>query len=143
MRPASESGEKPPNTTEWIAPMRAQASIADGRLGDHRQVDRDPVALLDAVRLQHVGEAADLRVQLAIGDARVLGRVVALPDDRDLVAARRRDAGRGSCRQTLRVPSSNHLIETLRGSNEVFFTLLKGLIQSMRLPCSPQNASGS
>ena len=28
MRPASESGEKPPNTTEWIAPMRAQASIA-------------------------------------------------------------------------------------------------------------------
>ncbi len=28
MRPASESGEKPPNTTEWTAPMRAQASIA-------------------------------------------------------------------------------------------------------------------
>ena len=28
IRPASESGEKPPNTTEWIAPMRAQASIA-------------------------------------------------------------------------------------------------------------------
>ena len=27
-RPASESGENPPNTTEWIAPMRAQASIA-------------------------------------------------------------------------------------------------------------------
>ena len=28
MRPASESGEKPPNTTEWIAPMRAQARMA-------------------------------------------------------------------------------------------------------------------
>ena len=28
MRPASASGEKPPNTIEWIAPMRAQASIA-------------------------------------------------------------------------------------------------------------------
>ena len=28
IRLASESGEKPPNTTEWIAPMRAQASIA-------------------------------------------------------------------------------------------------------------------
>ena len=28
MRPASESGEKPPNTTEWMAPMRAQASMA-------------------------------------------------------------------------------------------------------------------
>jgi hypothetical protein len=28
MRPASASGEKPPNTTEWIAPIRAQASMA-------------------------------------------------------------------------------------------------------------------
>ncbi len=28
IRPASESGEKPPNTTEWIAPIRAQASMA-------------------------------------------------------------------------------------------------------------------
>jgi hypothetical protein len=28
MRPARLSGEKPPNTTEWTAPMRAQASMA-------------------------------------------------------------------------------------------------------------------
>ena len=28
MRSRSDSGEKPPNTTEWIAPMRAHASIA-------------------------------------------------------------------------------------------------------------------
>ena len=28
MRPAIDSGEKPPNTTECTAPMRAQASIA-------------------------------------------------------------------------------------------------------------------
>ena len=28
IRPAKLSGEKPPNTTEWIAPMRAQASMA-------------------------------------------------------------------------------------------------------------------
>ena len=28
MRPASASGEKPPNTTEWIAPTRAQANMA-------------------------------------------------------------------------------------------------------------------
>ena len=33
MRPASESGEKPPNTTVWIAPMRAQASIATAASG--------------------------------------------------------------------------------------------------------------
>ena len=28
MRAASSAAAKPPNTTEWIAPMRAQASIA-------------------------------------------------------------------------------------------------------------------
>jgi hypothetical protein len=28
MRVASSRAEKPPNTTEWMAPMRAQASIA-------------------------------------------------------------------------------------------------------------------
>ena len=28
MRVASSRGAKPPKTTEWIAPMRAQASIA-------------------------------------------------------------------------------------------------------------------
>ena len=28
MRPASASGEKPPKTIEWMAPMRVQASIA-------------------------------------------------------------------------------------------------------------------
>ena len=28
IRPASESGEKPPNTTEWTAPIRAHASMA-------------------------------------------------------------------------------------------------------------------
>jgi hypothetical protein len=28
MRPASASGEKPPNTTEWMAPIRATASMA-------------------------------------------------------------------------------------------------------------------
>jgi hypothetical protein len=36
---------------------------------------------------QGVGELADLLVQLAVGDVAVLGRVVALPDDRQLVAA--------------------------------------------------------
>ncbi len=58
-----------------------------GRLGDHRQIDRDPIALLDAVGFQHVGEFADALVQLAIGDLLVLGRIVALPDDGDLVGA--------------------------------------------------------
>ena len=33
MRSASESALKPPNTTEWAAPMRAQASSAAGSSG--------------------------------------------------------------------------------------------------------------
>jgi len=33
MRPISDSGEKPPNTTECTAPMRAQASIATAASG--------------------------------------------------------------------------------------------------------------
>ena len=44
---------------------------------------------------------------------------------------------------TLVLPSSNHLIETLPGSKLVFFTVENGVIQSMRLPCSAQNAFGS
>ena len=28
MRSLSDSAEKPPNTTEWMAPMRAQACMA-------------------------------------------------------------------------------------------------------------------
>ncbi|MGY2939423.1 hypothetical protein ACVWXL_006784 [Bradyrhizobium sp. GM22.5] len=43
---------------------------------------------------------------------------------------------------TFVVPSSNHLIETLPGAKEVFFTFVNGLIQSIRLPCSAQKASG-
>ncbi len=57
------------------------------RLGDHRHIDRDRVALLDALRLQHIGEAADMIVQFAIGDMERLVRIVAFPDDRRLVAA--------------------------------------------------------
>ena len=33
MRTASSCGAKPPNTTEWTAPMRAQASIATAASG--------------------------------------------------------------------------------------------------------------
>ena len=33
MRSAIELGAKPPNTTEWIAPMRAQASMATAASG--------------------------------------------------------------------------------------------------------------
>ena len=55
------------------------------RLGDHRQVDVDPVAGLDAEPLQHVGEALDLGEQLGVGDRAGVARL-ALEVDGDLVA---------------------------------------------------------
>jgi hypothetical protein len=61
----------------------------DHRLGDHRQVDGDPVALADAEVAQRVAQPAHAGVQFAVADA--LGRqrgVVALEDQRRLVAAR-------------------------------------------------------
>ena len=67
MRVASSGAAKPPNTTEWIAPMRAQASIGDRRLGDHRHVDDDAVALADAEVVQDAGERGDLVGQLGVG----------------------------------------------------------------------------
>src|SRR5690606_38095648 len=42
--------------------------------------------------LQHVGEAADALEQFAVGDARVHARLVAFPDDGDVVAALRQVA---------------------------------------------------
>ena len=51
MRLAMESGEKPPNTTEWIAPMRAQASIATAASGiiGRYSVTRSPFTTPSAV----------------------------------------------------------------------------------------------
>src|ERR1700693_4497049 len=86
MRPASESGEKPPNTTEWAAPVRAREH-RKRRLGDHRQIDGDAVALLDPLRLEHVGELADRGMQFLVRDPPVFVRIVAFPQDRDLIAA--------------------------------------------------------
>ena len=43
--------------------------------------------LLRAEREEAVGEARDRLVKRAVGKRRVLGRVVALPDDRHLIAA--------------------------------------------------------
>ena len=57
----------------------------DRELGHHPEVDRDPVALLDAERLQRVRGPADLVEELGVGDrARVAG--LALPEEGDLVA---------------------------------------------------------
>ena len=68
---------------------RANASTGqhgNGQFGHHRQVDGDAVALVDAARLEHVGEFADLFVQFLIGQRSIFPRLVALPDDGDLIA---------------------------------------------------------
>jgi hypothetical protein len=65
MRLASEWLAKPPNTTEWMAPMRTQASMANAGLGNHGHVDQHAVALLDALRLQDGGHALHFGVQFA------------------------------------------------------------------------------
>src|SRR3546814_8976664 len=50
-------------------------------------IDGDPVALLRPGRLQHIGEAADLGVKLAIADPpRFRLGVIRLPDDGNVVA---------------------------------------------------------
>src|SRR6185295_4494787 len=84
MRPASEAAEH--HGVDRTDTGAGEHGVS--RLGDHRQVDRDSVAALDPLRLQHIGEAADFLMQLAIGDvARFCRRIVRLPDDGDLFAA--------------------------------------------------------
>ena len=58
-------------------------------LGDHRQIDRDAVTLLDAAALEHVGETAHPAVQLWVGDALVVLGVVTFPDNGDPMASLR------------------------------------------------------
>ena len=70
MRVANSLAAKPPNTTECIAPMRAQASIADDRLGDHWHIDQHPVARVDAEILQHRAAAFTSVQQFRIGEVR-------------------------------------------------------------------------
>ncbi len=50
---------------------RADAGAGEHRIGrfrDHRYVDGDAITLLDAVLLQHIRHAADMLVELVIGD---------------------------------------------------------------------------
>ena len=59
-----------------------------GGFRDHRHIDRDAIAFFDAAGLKQIGEAADFLMQLGIGDVFLLGRAVALPNDRGLICAR-------------------------------------------------------
>ena len=86
---------------------------------DHRQIDRHPVALLDAVSLQHVGEAAHIVVELAIGDVPRFGLgVVRFPNDGGLLAALLQvpvDAVRGDVQRAVLEPFDRHVGKFERG----------------------------
>ena len=66
IRLASSAGANPPNTTEWTAPTRAQASMAIDGLRHHRHVDHHPVARLDAELKQRTAELRHPFEQLRI-----------------------------------------------------------------------------
>ena len=57
------------------------------RFGDHRHVERHAVALGNTDLLQLVGHAADMIVQLAIGDRGMKTGIIAFPDQRDIITA--------------------------------------------------------
>ena len=85
IRSTSESGLKPPNTTECGGADASAGEHGDRQLGDHRHVDGDAVALRDAEPLEDVGEPLHVAVQVGVGDrAGVAG--LALPVVGDLVA---------------------------------------------------------
>ena len=62
----------------------------DRKLGDHRKIDRDPIALPHAQLLQHIGEPIDLAVEIPIGERASVARLT-FPDERSFVAASGRD----------------------------------------------------
>ncbi len=113
----------------------------EGGLGDHRHVDRDPVALLDAQALQDVGEPADLLVQLAVGDLAVDLRVVALPEDRGLIAAGREmaiDTVVGDVQDAVLVPADARVVPEVDVLDPA-----RRLDPVDPLACSAQKPSGS
>ena len=86
MRPGQRLGAEP---AEHDRVNRADARAGehdDGQFGNHRQINRDAVAFLDAERFQHVGELADLLVQLRVGEFYDVVFRLALPEEGDLVA---------------------------------------------------------
>ena len=110
------------------------------RLRDHRQVDRHPIAGLQAERNQRVRRLGHLCLQLRVGDGAGIPRLT-LPMDGDRVPdTRPRHAGPHSCSATFSSPSANHLA---CGASDQSNTWVNGVAHDSRFACSAQNASGS
>ena len=61
----------------------------DGRFHDHGQIDANPVALFHAKLPHGISQFADARMQFAVGHLGIRRRVIAFPQDRHLITARR------------------------------------------------------
>jgi hypothetical protein len=70
---------------------RAQTGTGEHRVGrfwDHGQIKGDAVTLFDASVFQNASHGVHVLAEFLVGDLQMLVRVIAFPDDRDLVAAR-------------------------------------------------------
>src|SRR5262249_61237382 len=65
--------------------MRAQASIEIG-LRNHRHIDGDAISFPYTSGLKHIGEAANVGMQLLVGEVSVFLRIITLPKNSGLVA---------------------------------------------------------
>ena len=108
IRSLTEPAQKPPKTTLWIAPMRAQASIATATSGIIGRKIPTTSPLLDAVVLQRVGEPLDVAMQVGVGDVARLA-LLAVPVEGDAVAVAGLDVAVDAVVATLSFPPANHL----------------------------------
>ena len=57
------------------------------RLANHGQVDTNPVTFFNTLRFQDIGKLADILMQLPVSDLFIMSRIIAFPDNSNLVAA--------------------------------------------------------
>ena len=88
MRSFSASEEKPPNTMQWMAPMRVQASMEMASSGIMGRKMVTSVASFDAILFQHVGELVDFTIHIGIGEYFPVGGIIAFKNYGGLVLSR-------------------------------------------------------
>ena len=108
----------------------------DDDLGDHRQVDPDHVALLDAEVLERVGEALDVAVQVGVGDVALLA-LLAAPVVGDAVADPGLDVAVEAVGRGVQPPVLEPLVEGRVGVVEPLARLDVPVEQLGRLPQPP------
>ena len=104
----------------------------DDDLGDHRQVDPDHVALLDAEVLERVGETLDVAVQVGVGDVALLP-LLAAPVVGDAVAVAGLDVAVEALRRGVQSPVGEPLVEGRVGVVEALARLDVPVEQLLRL----------